>query len=234
MNRVVFPITKLRKLRKLAEKARSVPEDVPEGWSRSQVRLERLLEPFESLRLAEGWKLCAYQFREGGNGNGVVWALLEDAAVPEPEDCPRVEAAFLSPPKPRGARDLMSVIEGDGSPWSYLSASLLAREAGEFGAMWHGLSWSVEEMLWRPPAELAEVDPAAETEDSLWRWMGPSPECWRPSCSFDFETICVAFLTASSLGSETIQLHTDSYQHGSYSFETEVTEIAQGPGGFVF
>ena len=33
----------------------------------------------------------------------------------------------------------MQAIEGDGSPWSYLSASILSREAEEFGAMWHGV-----------------------------------------------------------------------------------------------
>jgi hypothetical protein len=34
--------------------------------------------------------------------------------------------------------DFMDAIEGDGSAWSYLSASLFAREAAELGALWHG------------------------------------------------------------------------------------------------
>ena len=51
-----------------------------------------------------------------------------DAPVLEPDECPKLEGVFLEPPKPPGAVELMSVIAGDGSPWAYLSASILARE----------------------------------------------------------------------------------------------------------
>jgi len=47
--------------------------------------------------------------------------------------------ALSAPPRPHGALDdFMDAIEGDGSAWSYLSASLFAREAAELGALWHG------------------------------------------------------------------------------------------------
>ena len=45
----------------------------------------------------------------------------------------------------------MQAIEGDGSPWSYLSASILSREAVEFGAVWHGCVWSDQTILSKPP-----------------------------------------------------------------------------------
>ncbi len=72
---------------------------------------------FKALRLKAEFALHAYEFRSGGNGN---------------------EDVFLDPPRPPGAIRLMQVIEGGGSPWSYLSASILGREAAEFGARWHG------------------------------------------------------------------------------------------------
>ena len=50
----------------------------------------------------------------------------------------------------KDAVPLMQAIEGDGSPWSYLSASILSREAAEFGAMWHGCDWSDQTILSKP------------------------------------------------------------------------------------
>ena len=58
-----------------------------------------------------------------------------------------------SPRGPPGAVPLMQAIEGDGSPWSYLSASILSREAAEFGAIWHGCVWSDQTILSKPPRQ---------------------------------------------------------------------------------
>ena len=45
----------------------------------------------------------------------------------------------------------MLAIEGDDTPWSYLSASLLGRQFKAFGAMWHGESWGTHEILGENP-----------------------------------------------------------------------------------
>jgi len=45
----------------------------------------------------------------------------------------------------------MAAIEGDGSPESYIQASLLARELREFGVRWHGCDWSTQEILDKNP-----------------------------------------------------------------------------------
>ena len=129
-----------------------------------------VLAVFKSLWIKDGYILRAYQFREGGNGNGVVWAMPVDAEFPEPDKCPRVKDAFLEPPKPPAALDdVMKAIDGDGSPWSYLCASLLCRELSEFGAMWHGCSWDTHAILGENPFRAKEgntpnCDPAA------WKW----------------------------------------------------------------
>jgi hypothetical protein len=41
----------------------------------------------------------------------------------------------------------MDAIPGDGTPESYMEASLLMRELGEFGALWHGRSWGTHEII---------------------------------------------------------------------------------------
>lgn len=243
MRITVFPITRIRKLRKNAQRAAALPEFIPSGWSKSAVAPGRLLECFSSIRLKPGFRLRAFQFREGGNGNGFIWALPDGVPFPDPDECPRLDGRFLDPPKPPGAVEVLEAIEGDGSPWSYLSASIFAREAGEFGAMWHGISWGVEEILWRPPfvTRDASTEPHIEAyllspdeEGSEWRWVSKPPDLWRPSCTFDFDGATVAFLTRTGLGRESIRLHVDRYRHGSYQFETGVTDVAEGPRGFLW
>ena len=44
----------------------------------------------------------------------------------------------------------MQATERDGSPWSCLSASILRREAPEFGPLWHGRDWTPKTILSKP------------------------------------------------------------------------------------
>ena len=154
MTTTTFPLTKLQRLRKRAATLARPSRDGPEGWSKSNVDPMKVLAVFkESLWIKDGLILRAYQFRDGmGNGNGVVWAMPVDADCPEPSECRRQRDRFLQPPKPPAAlADMMKAIDGDGSPWSYLCASLLARELAEFGAMWHGCGWSEHAILGTNP-----------------------------------------------------------------------------------
>ena len=82
---------KIRKIRRAATRAVEVPETAPVGWSQSRIDPTELLPFFEPLKLKEGFKLRAFQFKdEVGNGNGFVWGLPADAAFPAPDDCPVV------------------------------------------------------------------------------------------------------------------------------------------------
>lgn len=137
-----FTAKKLTQLRRRASKAAKQPDKLPEGWFKSIVDPMDVLAVFNPLRIKDGYILRAYQCYAGGNGDGFVWAMPVDAEFPDPEDCPRLEGAFLKPPVPPSAlENVMDAIDGDGSSWSYMYASLLAREFAEFGAMWHGCSW---------------------------------------------------------------------------------------------
>ena len=234
-----FPGKVITQLRGKASRAARAPEDCPDGWSISAVDPMAVLAVFKPLRLKDGFVLRAYQFREGGNGNAFVWAMPVDADFPDPEECPRLEGVFLEPPKPPLALDhVMDAIDGDRSPWSYMCASILARELGEFGAMWHGCNWSTHTVLganpWNPTRRKKKsgvvhwMSPLTE-----WVWAERSPKAWSPSVDAGEATTVVTFYTFSQLGQEAIYRHTDTYEPGSYRFYSERATLATGPDGYV-
>jgi hypothetical protein len=177
-------------------------------------------------------------FTASGNGNGVVWALPADAPWPEPDACPKCDDAFESP-RPDGALpDYMDAIDGDGTPMAYMSASLLARELAEFGALWHGCGWSVHRILGSNP--LTEPPAASDLTDgpsdiANWTWKAETPREWQPVVEVDGDSVHVTFHTFSGLGEEAILRHVDVFTPGRYSFrQEEPVAIATGPVGYVF
>jgi hypothetical protein len=122
-----FPAKRIAQLRRRASKAAELPEEVPEGWSVSMVDPMAVLAVFKPLRIKEGFVLRAYQFHSGGNGNGFIWAMPVDADFPDPEECPRLEDAFLEPPNPPAAlHNVMDAIDGE---WLFLSSANLTKQA---------------------------------------------------------------------------------------------------------
>ena len=225
-------------LRKAARRAGTMPDDLPAGWTKSPIDAMDLLASFPALRLRDGHILVAYVFREGGNGNGIVWAIPEHVGFPSPDECVAVEDAILSPPRPAGALDdLMSAVDGDGTPWSYLSGSIFAREAAEFGAQWHGTNWGDHEILGRDPWT-ASRRTARERElyscEDVWVWEAKKPKLWKPTVEEIEGAIKVSFLTHSGQGQAAIYLHVDRFVAGQYTFEPSHRILAHGPGGFVY
>lgn len=235
-----FTAKKITQLRQEASKAARLPDDVPEGWSKSAVDPMAVLAVFKPLRIKEGYVLRAYQFREGGNGNGFVWAMPVDAEFPDPEECPRIQGMFLEPPKPPLALDdIMDGIDGEGSPWSYMCASFFARAISEFGAMWHGCDWDTYHLLDDDPwkeTETGREDDVKDPTDSVVgkKWLQPRPSSWNPQVTQDGDRVTVTFFTLSELGGEVIYRHMDVYTPGSYKFEAKREQVATGGSGFVF
>ncbi|HYW32560.1 MAG TPA: hypothetical protein VE869_13765 [Gemmatimonas sp.] len=187
-----------------------------------------------TLRIKQGFTLRAYGFSAGGDGNGVIWAMPSGLSLPPPDQCPRVEEAFLSPPKPADALDnVMQAIEGDGSPFAYLSASILTRELGEFGAKWHGISWGRKRIIDRKPLHRG---PARAPRDagSRWKWLEPVPRQWRPQTEQTGDGVAVRFYVYDDIGMERLIEVTDSFIPGSYAFATASKEIAVGGSGIIF
>lgn len=227
---------KIAKLRRRAHELAEPPENCPEGWFRRPDDPARILALFDGLRLKTGFVLRAYQFIQGGNGNGVVWALPETADFPDPAECQQLEGRFLSPPKPPEALDdFREAIEGDGSPLSYLSASLASRELREFGAMWHGVSWGTVEILDTNPWEHGEAAPddLRRAIDGDWQWQLPRPEDWRPRAEVEGDTVRVTLLGYTGFVQHRLFEITDLYQLGSYVFETVTSDLALGSHGWI-
>lgn len=146
----LFAVDKVNQMRRRMELARSRAGETirSDGWHKSDLDPEALLDTVDCLWLKEGFTLRAYLYKAGSNGNGVVWSMPVDSPYPEPSNCESLTDRFLETPKPKQALDdAMEGIEGDRTPWSYMCASILANELLEFGARWHGCNWSDERII---------------------------------------------------------------------------------------
>jgi hypothetical protein len=232
----VFAAAKVDELRTEAGKLLNPPEKVPDGWSKSTVDPMKVVLAFKPLHVKKGYTLRAYQFREDLGTNAFVWAMPEKAIFPEPAKCRQAvkRLGFLYGPKPPQAlENVMEAIEGDGSAWSFLCASILQRELDEFGASWHGLSWSTHEVLDRNPWKSGKAKRWAMLgKDTKWIALEPEPKEWQPQVQIGKDKVTVTFYTYSGHHRQTIYRHVDTYKPGTYYLQSERKEIAKGPWGY--
>ena len=238
----LFSITRVNRLRRAAVRAREIPYKEGEWALEYQPVVSRfandLLKVFDKLWLKPGFELRASVYWSGGNGNGEIWAVPTGlGSVSSAEDSKLDENTI---DRSSEVVPLMNVIEGDGSPWSYLSASILSREAKEFGALWHGCVWSDQEILSRPPRHEDGKDSdvrrrlAGEPPDSEWRWCEAAPRTWKPSYVDNGATRDVILYIYNPVGGERIYRATDTYPAGSYDCKTEDTDLCWGGPGFIY
>ena len=249
-----FDLKDVQELRRRASATwtKEVPaEDTPEGWSESPFDVAKIVAAFPPLRIKPTMTLRAYQFLTRDDGNGVVWAMPQSEPLPQPRKCrktglPRHAWALgaipdlKAPRPPKALDDPMKAIEGDGTPWSYLCASLLARELDEFGAFGHGSNWVAFHILGSDPwsdahqAANAYPDNAPTGTPADWQWPEPKPVEWRPTVSLDTRSAIVTFYTFCGLGGQRITRHVDTYTLGQYWFDADERTIAAGPRGYVW
>ena len=245
MKALPFAIGRVNRLRRTAMNARETPDyglDWSRGgsWSFAHGQANDLLRVFDTLWLKQGFVLYAYAYREFHGGNGRIWAVPTDSVPVESREGLSPQDERIS--RPSGAIPLMRAIEGDGSPWSYLSASILSREASEFGAFWHGLDWSVHTILSRPPRQADDSDVSvADRGGRRRRTRGQLEVAWSSSRDMG------ADLRGGGKNQEDRPAHvhnpivrehvyraTDTYRAGSYLRKTETEVLCEGDGGFVF
>ena len=113
MKSVSFSIRRVNRLRRAAERTRIVPvadRDLSplggpsNGWIASACNPNDLVGVFDTLWLKVGFALHAYEYREGSNGNGIIWAVPADAPLVAPDECARLVDTWLAPPRAAGSR----------------------------------------------------------------------------------------------------------------------------------
>jgi hypothetical protein len=243
MAAAVFTIDKLNNYRVRVARLLEIPKMIPEGWSKSNSNLAKVVAVFEPLRLSREFVLRSYRYNAKGAYLEVVWAMPPTADFPEPARAPRMLEHPLKPPKPpAAAADFMEAIEGDGSPWSYMAASLLKRELEEFGARWRGCQWSTHRLLEQNPWSAGLAGEAAVYKTPIqgptgketdWQWTEMDPRDWRPQARVEGDRVIVTFYSYCGLNTQTIYRNTDQFHRGSYTFTTERKAIATGPKGFL-
>lgn len=123
---------------------------------------------------------------------------------------------------PEALDNLMEAIEGDQTPWSYLSASIFAREAAEFHPYWHEEVWSDHFILndnpFNYPAESFDGHgPPLQSNENTCEFglknfeTKPLPLTWNPAVIFGDKVITVRFYTFTYMGIEEIYCFTDTY-----------------------
>ncbi|MCS7305996.1 MAG: PDZ domain-containing protein [Thermoguttaceae bacterium] len=250
-SRKIFPALQVAQVRRRAEQARQIRGPlVGEGWIPSPTDPMDLVAVFGTLKVREPYRLVAHVLDWGGGWSGRVVAVPSDAKWPASDPARGIPANV-----PGLVEDPMEVIQGDGSAWSYLEASILQRELREFGAEWHGRSWSTHTILGANPLRVpgAKTIPPHSDEhhedfgkgqlpwpgDEGWRWFEPAmndPAAqWDPVVYISPNLIRVVFYTYSPLGQEGIYRHEDVYRPGHYRpVSTTMTQIAEGPRYMVF
>ena len=234
----MFEISEVSALRERAVAAAGDPQSDALDWIKSINDPMDVLEVFDALQIKHAYVLRAYQCVGMMGGNGFVYAMPENSDFPDPNDCPRLKDQRFEPPKPpESLDDFMEAIDGDDSPWSYLSASLVKRELTEFGAMWHGCDWSTHRILGSGPLKSdggsASVEaPRGSPED--WLWQYDEPDEWHPTVKMDNAEVTVMFYTYSGLGRDAIYQQIDRFHRHSYRFTNETIKLAEGSSGYVF
>lgn len=238
-----------------------------DGWTVDRHSALDLLKGFPTLGLSEGYTLITFVYAQGGNGHGETWAVptaavagLEACISSAPSQTPLGHRSAEGGPAPGyrmprptpegGIREFMTKVTGDGTPWSYVSASFFAREAEEIGARWHGAGWSWHRLMGTADTQAiaAEVELAANRKAGIgqddraligsglgWETYAddPPPTRYEIGVTVTGPFIDVSFYTFVSLGQERIEHHRDRFTRGSYEFSTTTTTCAVGPGFIV-
>ncbi|MEZ4638278.1 MAG: hypothetical protein R2856_25525 [Caldilineaceae bacterium] len=213
----------------------------PEGWSILDLDWTPLWQVFAPLRLRSGYALRAYLFRAGRDSYSRVWAMPANAPVPAPPAADDEDAWQDAPP--HALSSVMDGVEGDGTAWSYLAASLLGRELQGFAALGHAAWWREQALVIDESVDASSIedfDPppllSAQAEafsEINWQWRLTPPARFSPRVREDSHGVTVEFVSYSGLGEHTLTWHTDQFDAGSYLFRTTMSTIATASGGYL-
>lgn len=171
-------------------------------WVVCSLDVAAIFAEVPALRLRDGWRLRGYAYRTGGNGQGFVVAL--PPGVPDPHPLGAMSGSLFMPPRAAGGRPVYEALTGDGSPSSYLQASMLLRELDEFGALWHGASWSDHQVVDALPPGWP------------WTWERRLPRSLAPRVGRRGGDVQVEFVSFCYIERVRLVRHVDVYVAGEY------------------
>ena len=124
--------------------------------------VQRLVNGFNLLHLRPEWRLDAYVWRSTTMGGSLLMPRGRDFPTLTPEELPNPTVPPGAKPwLSRCAHHALAMIAGDGTPESFLQASLLSRELDEIGAFFETQRWHEHQIVDRVPElpEPSEFDP---------------------------------------------------------------------------
>ena len=117
--------------------------------------------------------------------------------------------------------DVMDSVEGDGSPLSFLQASLLARESELRGDP----QWYLHGLVLSPPGP-----PSGGVPD--WKWLADQPSRWEPAVERRADgSVVVTFHTVVTTFEDRLFRHQDVFAGPGYRFTPNDELIASHPHG---
>jgi hypothetical protein len=175
-------------------------------WAISTVNPAAALLKLPGLQLKPNWRLVSYVYRDGENGAGAVFAVPTERATTAYLEESLGSSDFKHPPTPAGAlADLMEAFDGDRSAVSFLIASILERELGEFGASGTFRNWTYHRLIDSIPTQIK------------WQWQTQQPQDLSPKVKVlpDGQAI-VEFFSCRVSSGVGIYRHVDQYPAAQY------------------
>lgn len=194
----------------------SVPAPNSEGrWFISTMDPAAVLYKLPGLSLKPGVRLVTYLQQRPEGGMGVIWALPELMSTTTHLEA-ALEDSGNTPPHPKGALGhVMDGLMGNGSPASYIAASLLVREFKELGRTGSFRRWSQHQLIDRIPPQQS------------WQWRSKTPQDLSPKVKIlGDESVLVELFSCRMVTPVVLFRHLDQYHRGSYRPKTTDQVIA--------
>ena len=189
-------------------RAASDPDDLVsapnlEGrWFLSSANPAIALKKIPGLQLQDNFRLVTYLLRTPKGGQGCTWAVPEFASGTAQLEEALIDCDRHHTPRPaQSLDDVMMALTGDGSPSSYLLASLFCREVNEFGGVGTQSHWLNHRLVGKVPAQVK------------WEWKVPTPyENLTPKVrALEDGRMAVEFFTCHTKAPIALYRHLDQY-----------------------
>ncbi|GEM_PF-260574 len=188
-------------------------------WFISAANPGGVLLKLPGLKLKPDVRLVSYLHRQPDNGMGVIWAVPELlSTTARLEKALDASGDYAHPPHPEGALpNLMEAVEGDRSPASFMIASLLQRELGEFGRLGKACNWSHHRLIGTIPTQVR------------WQWKVETPKDLAPKVLlFADGRAAIEFFSCRVVPPVALFQHLDQYTDGHYKARVLDRAIAIG------